>query len=428
MKKILLNPIKNIFGSIRLPGSKSIANRILIIASQAIGKTKIYNIPINRDFFSMLISLRKLGVFCKLKKKKKYCEILGNNGVFRKKNISINTDNSGTTMRFLSSSLSVDCKNITITGKKQILSRPIGDLVRSLLQGGAKIKYLRKNKYPPIIVNGGLKGGLIKVNCTISSQFLSGILMIAPQLKKDTKILVEGSICSKSYIDMTLSIMQQFGVQVENRSYKVFFIKGNQKYISKGRYFIESDVVSASYFAVAALYSGRKMVVKGIGKKTIQGEIKFFYLLKKMGANLKIKKSRIICRKSFLNFSRNINAINIPDSSMTLLISSILFNQNIKIKGLYSWNFKETNRILVFKKELRKIGVNSKVSKNCIKIIKIEEKNKKFITIDTHGDHRIAMCFSLLCCKGYLIELLNSSCVDKSFPDFYKFFLHLSNF
>ncbi|BBA84547.1 3-phosphoshikimate 1-carboxyvinyltransferase [endosymbiont of Euscepes postfasciatus] len=420
-KKLVINPIKNLIGDVYIPGSKSISNRALLLSSLCYDhSTKLINILKCDDVNYMISILKKLKVNINFNNED-IAIINSSKKLFLKEKKILYTGNAGTVMRFILSYLSIYKNiNIILTGDNRMKNRPINHLVDILRNGGATINYLEKNGFPPLQILGGYNGGNLFINGSISSQFLSSILMISPILKNDTNIEIINNLVSKSYIDITIKMMKDFGIEIVNYNYKKIYIKGNQKYISPKIYKIESDASSASYFvAGGAIKHNNNVNIIGIGKNSIQGDIKFVKILKKIGANITINKKFINSKNNF-NYlkSIDIDANNIPDSAMTLAIVCLCSNDKSVIKNIYNWRVKETDRIQAMANELRKIGANIKEGND---YISITPPNKfKPAIIDTYNDHRIAMCFSLIPLFNVKIIINNPNCVNKSFPNYFK--------
>ncbi|CAL4320979.1 3-phosphoshikimate 1-carboxyvinyltransferase [Buchnera aphidicola] len=418
--KLLLKSVKVVNGVINLPGSKSITNRALLLSSVCKGTTCLKNMLYSDDVKYMLKALTKLGIQYNFKKKKKICYVQGiGKNFFKINKISLFLGNSGTSIRFLLSMLSLEKNNIILTGNKRMKERPIKHLVDALIQGGAKIKYLDEQGYPSILTKGNFIGGKIFLNGNISSQFLSSLLMSAPLSKKNTKIYIKNLLVSKPYIDLTINIMKSFGVKIINNEYKSFYIKGSQQYISPKNYFIEGDASSASYFLAAAAIKGGQVKVKGIGKNSIQGDIKFCNVLKKMGAYIKIKKNYIICKKkkNILN-KIDMDFNDIPDVAMTVVILALKAKKVSYIRNIYNWRVKETDRLFAISTELKKLGVKIFEGLDFIGITPTKKLNH--VNIETYDDHRIAMCFSLISLFNCDVTILKPNCVKKTFPKYFS--------
>ncbi|MDQ1237450.1 MAG: 3-phosphoshikimate 1-carboxyvinyltransferase [Wigglesworthia glossinidia] len=422
-KQITLNPISYISGNVYLPGSKSISNRVILLAAQALGKTKLINIPKNDDITIMLQALNCCKIKYKYFYKNQICNIQGNNKALQGFSKIIFLKNSGTAMRFLTAALSVQKNNVILMGNSRMHQRPIGPLVDALRQGGAKIDYLNKENFPPLKIFGGYRGGKIKIDCNASSQFLTALLMIAPLAPKDTIIHIKEKITSISYIKMTISIMKIFHVSIVNNNFKNFYLKGKSFYQSPKKYIIEGDASSASYFLAAAAIKGKSVKIFGINKESVQGDIKFAKILKKIGANIYYGNNYILCSHNQLS-RININVFNFPDSGMTAAIIALFCKNSSILKNIQNWKFKECDRINAMLIGLKKIGAYYFCQGNNLIIY----PPKKFIraTIETYEDHRIAMCFSLLALANISIKINNPNCVKKSFPTFFKILKSIS--
>ncbi|MCW5197221.1 3-phosphoshikimate 1-carboxyvinyltransferase [Buchnera aphidicola] len=424
-KKLTLKPISSIYGEVCLPGSKSISNRVLLIASISYGKTNLKNLLDSDDIHYMLDALKTLGIQYHLSNNKKNCIIQGNPQVLYNHKTSLFLGNAGTAIRPLTGILSLHKNDITLTGDLRMQERPIHHLVDALIQGGACIQYLKKKKYPPIRILGGFQGGNITIQGNISSQFLTSILMVAPLAKRNTIISIKNHLVSKPYIDITINLMKSFGINIDNNNYKQFYIQGNQQYISPGNYWIEGDASSASYFLSAAAIKGKYIRVTGIGKNSIQGDIQFVDVLKNMGAKIYKGDNFIECYKGNL-IGIDLDANHIPDCAMTIAILALfVYNNSITtIRNIYNWKVKETDRLYAMKTELRKVGAIVYTGKDFIRIT----PPKKFIHahINTYNDHRIAMCFSLIALSNQPVTIINPQCVSKTFPKYFSELLKVS--
>lgn len=426
-KQITLEPIKYVSGTIDLPGSKSISNRILLISAMSNGITKIKNLLYSDDVQHMLNALKKLGISYILNKHKKNCIIKGiGQALFSNQKKKLFLGNAGTAMRPLLAALSLKKNNIILTGNDRMQERPIHHLVDALRQGGAKIKYLKNKEFPPVLIKGGFNGGSITINGTISSQFLSSLLIIAPLAISNTYITVNGDLVSKPYIDLTIHLMKIFGIKIDVESnYKYFKIISNQKYISPKSYNIESDLSSATYFLAAAAIKGGEIKIFNIKKNSIQGDIYFINILEKMGAIIQWEKDYIICKKNNLN-GIEIDCNHIPDAAMTIAMLGLFSKTSVYIKNIYNWRVKETDRLYAMATELRKVGAIVTEGNDFI----IVSAPKKFLhaVINTYNDHRIAMCFSLVALSGTPVTLLNPSCTNKTFPQYFQKFCSICKY
>ncbi|QJC36582.1 3-phosphoshikimate 1-carboxyvinyltransferase [Enterobacteriaceae endosymbiont of Donacia simplex] len=427
MKNILnLKPIHKIKGSIFLPGSKSISNRVLLLSALAKGNTKLINLLNSDDINHMLNALKKLNIKFILSKSKTECLIIGNNGIFKpKKKLKLFLGNAGTVIRPLTAVLSLNSEcDIILTGEPRMKERPIKHLVDSLKNGGAIINYLEKKNFPPIHIKGGFQGTkILEIEGSISSQFLTSLLIICPLIKQNTLINITNNLVSKPYIDITIKLMKIFGIHVENHNYQQFKISGQQNYISPGKYIIEGDASSASYFLSAAAIKGGTVKLNNINKNSIQGDIKYVNVLQKMGAIINYGKNYISCTKNTLK-SINMDLNNIPDVAMTIAVTSLFAKGITTIKNIYNWRVKETDRLKAMSNELKKTG--AKIITGYDYIIIYPPKQIKEVIIETYNDHRIAMCFSLLSLSNNSVSIINPNCTSKTYPNFFKDFKKIS--
>ncbi|QJC35358.1 3-phosphoshikimate 1-carboxyvinyltransferase [Enterobacteriaceae endosymbiont of Donacia proxima] len=429
MKNILiLKSVHKVQGSITLPGSKSISNRVLLLSALAKGNTKLINLLNSDDVKYMLKALQQLGINYNLSNNKTNCLIIGNKGYFKPKNkIKLFLGNAGTVIRPLTAILSLnDQCDVILTGEPRMKERPIKHLVDALKSGGAKIKYLEKKNFPPISLKGGFQNyynNNIIIDGSISSQFLTSLLIISPLLNNDTLINVKGNLVSKPYIDITIKLMKIFGINVQNNNYKQFKIIGKQTYISPKEYIIEGDASSASYFLAAAAIKGGTVILKNLNKNSIQGDIKYVNILKKMGAIIFYGQNYIGCTKNTLK-SIDMDLNDIPDVAMTLAIIGLFAKGITTIKNIYNWRLKETDRLIAMSNEIKKTGASVITGKDFI-IIKPPKHIKKTI-IETYNDHRMAMCFSLLSLSNYPVSIINPNCVTKTYPKFFTEFKKIS--
>ncbi|QCI24381.1 3-phosphoshikimate 1-carboxyvinyltransferase [Buchnera aphidicola (Muscaphis stroyani)] len=427
MKESLhLKPVSYVNGSIYLPGSKSISNRALLLSSMASGVTYLTNLLDSNDTQYMLNALKKIGINYDLSQDKKSCHIQGIGQSFQlSKPISLFLGNAGTAIRPLLAALSLNNNDVILSGENRMHERPIKDLVNALRQGGAIIEYKKNDGYPPIHSKGGFIGGCIDLNGTISSQFLTSLLMIAPLAPKDTTINIKGNLVSKLYIDITLNLIKSFGIHIKNNSYSHFYIKGNQQYQTPGHYLIEGDASSASYFLAAAAIKGGSIKVFGVGKNSIQGDIHFANVLEQMGAIIHWDNSFISCTRSGL-YGVDLDMNHIPDAAMTIAMVALFAKGTTIIRNIYNWRLKETDRLSAMAIELKKIGAKVEEGKDFLSIT--PPNSFKYASINTYNDHRIAMCFSLVSLSLVGVNILNPKCTSKTFPSYFKDFLSISKF
>ena len=422
MEKITLSPISAVEGTINLPGSKSLSNRALLLAALAKGTTKVANLLDSDDIRHMLNAFSSLGVKYQLSDDKTICEIEGLGGSFNiQDGLSLFLGNAGTAMRPLTAALCLKGKKmgeIILTGEPRMKERPILHLVDALHQAGAEIRYLENEGYPPLAIrNTGIKGGKLKIDGSISSQFLTALLMSAPLAENDTEIEIIGELVSKPYIDITLSMMKDFGVHVENHDYQKFYVKCNQSYISPGKYLVEGDASSASYFLAAGAIKG-KVKVTGIGKNSIQGDRLFADVLEKMGAKITWGEDFIQAEHNELH-GIDMDMNHIPDAAMTIATTALFANSETVIRNIYNWRVKETDRLTAMATELRKIGAEVEEGEDFIRIQPLAFNQFKHADIETYNDHRMAMCFSLIALSNTSVSILDPKCTSKTFPKFF---------
>ncbi|WP_428945730.1 3-phosphoshikimate 1-carboxyvinyltransferase [Pantoea sp. FN060301] len=415
---LTLQPIALVDGTVNLPGSKSVSNRALLLAAMAQGTTRLTNLLDSDDVRHMLNALQALGVHYTLSADRTVCEVTGQGGpLHAEQALELFLGNAGTAMRPLAAALCLGRNDIVLTGEPRMKERPIGHLVDALRQGGAVIHYLEQENYPPLRLEGGFTGGEVTVDGSVSSQFLTALLMTAPLAKNDTQILIKGDLVSKPYIDITLNLMQKFGVTVENDNYGVFRIAGNQHYSAPGDYLVEGDASSASYFLAAAAVKGGTVKVTGIGRSSVQGDIRFADVLEKMGAVIEWGDDYIACTKGELT-AVDLDMNHIPDAAMTIATAALFADGTTVMRNIYNWRVKETDRLAAMATELRKVGAEVEEGHDYIRITPPAEI--QYAEIGTYNDHRMAMCFSLVALSSTPVTILDPGCTAKTFPDYFE--------
>lgn len=418
MESLTLQPIARVDGAINLPGSKSVSNRALLLAALACGKTVLTNLLDSDDVRHMLNALSALGINYTLSADRTRCDITGNGGPLRASgDLELFLGNAGTAMRPLAAALCLGQNEIVLTGEPRMKERPIGHLVDSLRQGGANIDYLEQENYPPLRLRGGFIGGDIEVDGSVSSQFLTALLMTAPLAPEDTIIRVKGELVSKPYIDITLNLMKTFGVEIANHHYQQFVVKGGQQYHSPGRYLVEGDASSASYFLAAGAIKGGTVKVTGIGRKSMQGDIRFADVLEKMGATITWGDDFIACTRGELH-AIDMDMNHIPDAAMTIATTALFAKGTTTLRNIYNWRVKETDRLFAMATELRKVGAEVEEGHDYIRIT--PPAKLQHADIGTYNDHRMAMCFSLVALSDTPVTILDPKCTAKTFPDYFE--------
>ena len=414
-----LKAVQSVSGQVTLPGSKSITNRILLLSAIADGATTIIGPLVSDDTLHMIDALKKLQVDLTQKDNGDIL-IHGTRGNFKNKSAEIFLGNAGTAFRPLTAALSFSKGQYTLSGLPRMHERPIKDLVDALLQLNADITYLGQEGYPPLKISPSeiMINGPIKIRGDISSQFLTSLLMAMPLTKKEVVIEIEGDLISKPYIDITLNLMARFGIHVKKIDWKHFAIPGSTSYVSPGEIFVEGDASSASYFLAAGALAG-DIEVKGIGRNSIQGDLKFAEALVLMGADINILEASIQVTKVAALQAINLDCNHIPDAAMTLAVLALFAKGTTKLLNIGSWRVKETDRIKAMATELRKLGAAVTEGNDFIEITP-PLKIKEHVEIDTYDDHRMAMCFSLVSLRNIPITINDPACVNKTFPTYFE--------
>ena len=420
MNSITLGPLHSANGEIQIPGSKSLSNRILLLATLAQGTTKITNLLDSDDIRHMLNALKTMGVNYELQDEGRTCILEGLGGPINVEQADLFLGNAGTAMRPLAAALCLGTGEYHLHGEPRMHERPIGDLVDALHELGVDVQYQGNKDYPPLLIKAnGIQGGEVSIKGNISSQFLTALLMSAPLAKGDLVIKVDGELVSKPYIDITLHVMKQFGVEVDNQNYQAFVIKGNQTYQSPGEIMVEGDASSASYFLAAAAIAGGKIKVHGVGSESVQGDVKFADVLAKMGAQITYGPTWIEAERGELN-GIDMDMNHIPDAAMTIATTALFAKGPTTIRNIYNWRVKETDRLYAMATELKKLGADVIEGEDYITITPVE--NLLHAEIDTYNDHRIAMCFSLVAFSDTPVTINDPGCTSKTFPTYFELF------
>jgi len=408
-------------GTVRLPGSKSISNRTLLLAALSAGVTEIHDLLDSDDTRVMLDGLKKLGVG--LEATGLNCwRVTGAGGPFPVKSAELFLGNAGTAFRPLTAALALSGGHYKLSGVPRMHERPIGDLADGLRQIGAEVTYLANEGFPPLEVKPAQINltAPIKVRGDVSSQFLTALLMALPLTGQEAVIEMVTELISKPYIEITLKLMARFGVKVERQGWERFVIPAGQHYVSPGLIHVEGDASSASYFLAAGAIGGGPVRVEGVGKDSIQGDVAFADALAQMGARIEMGPNWIETRApadgKLKAFDLDLN--HIPDAAMTLAVAALFADGPCTLRNIASWRVKETDRIAAMAAELRKVGAVVEEGTDFIKV----SKPAKFIPqaeIATYDDHRMAMCLSLATLGGVPVRILDPKCVAKTFPDYF---------
>jgi 3-phosphoshikimate 1-carboxyvinyltransferase len=428
METLTLPPLCHAEGTIRLPGSKSISNRMLLLAALAGGETEIRDLLDSDDTQVMLAALRKLGVGVAEIDRNAY-RVSGCGGVFPVKDADLFMGNAGTAIRPLTAALALSDGDYRLSGVPRMHERPIGDLVDGLRQIGAAIDYTGTDGYPPLHIRPATISvpASIGVRGDVSSQFLTALLMALPLTGQAAVIEMTTELISKPYIEITLNLMARFGVTVEREEWRRFSIPAGQSYVSSGLIHVEGDASSASYFLAAGAIGGGPVRVEGVGRSSIQGDVRFADELEKLGARITWGDNWIEARapadgrlKAFdLDFNH------IPDAAMTLAVAALFTDGPCRLRNIASWRVKETDRIAAMATELRKLGATVEEGADFIAVSPVPTITAN-ASINTYDDHRMAMCFSLAALGGVPVTINDPQCVAKTFPDYFDAFAEVA--
>ncbi|MDO8350789.1 MAG: bifunctional 3-phosphoshikimate 1-carboxyvinyltransferase/cytidylate kinase [Gallionella sp.] len=439
-----LPPLMSARGTVVLPGSKSISNRVLLLAALADGVTDVRDLLRSDDTDRMLEGLQTLGIRIESLGGNDY-KVAGCGGNFPVKDAELFLGNAGTAFRPLTAALALSGGNYTLSGVARMHERPIGDLVEALRALGANIDYLGVDGFPPLHIKPAMLSGaaLVSVRGDVSSQFLTALLMALPLLRRAVTVEVIGELISKPYIEITLAMMARFGVAVQRDGWCSFTVATGSRYASPGVIYVEGDASSASYFLAAGALGGGPVRVEGVGKTSVQGDVRFAEALEKMGAVVSMGDNWIeACapvdgRLKTIDLDCN----HIPDAAMTLAVAALYAEGTTVLRNIASWRVKETDRIAAMATELRKVGATVEEGADYIKVtgigFRVQGSSKNGDpglastlppspfslpgSIDTYDDHRMAMCFSLAA-FGAGIRINDPKCVGKTFPDYFAAF------
>jgi 3-phosphoshikimate 1-carboxyvinyltransferase len=411
-------------GTVRLPGSKSISNRMLLLSALAEGTTEIHDLLDSDDTRVMLAALAALGVGLE-KSAADTWRVRGVGGVFPVKQDELFLGNAGTAFRPLTAALALSKGHYKLSGVSRMHERPIGDLVDGLRQIGADVRYVGNDGFPPLEVFPAevRLDAPIRVRGDVSSQFLTALLMALPLTGKTAVIEMSTELISKPYIEITLNLMALFGVKVEREGWSRFTIPAGQSYRSPGTVHVEGDASGASYFLAAGAIGGGPVRVEGVGRNSIQGDVKFAEALAAMGARIDMGDNWIEASSpangKLKAFDLDLN--HIPDAAMTLAVAALFADGPCKLRNIASWRVKETDRIAAMATELRKLGATVEEGVDWLGVSPRLTFNRN-AAIDTYDDHRMAMCFSLAALGGVPVRINDPGCVAKTFPDYFDRF------
>jgi len=419
VKQLALAPAHRAQGAVRLPGSKSISNRVLLLAALARGDTVVRDLLDADDTRVMIDALRKLGIECDAR------HVRGAGGALPVRNADLFLGNAGTAFRPLTAVLAFCNGEYRLSGVPRMHERPIGDLVDALRSAGACIDYLGAPGFPPLAIHPGkieVPRPLL-IRGETSSQFVSALLMALPIVGGGT-VVIDGDLVSRPYVEITVKLMGRFGLEVGTVEWRGYRVPAGP-YRSPGRIDVEGDASSASYFLAAGAIAGGPVRVQGLGRDSIQGDVRFVEVLQAMGARISLGENWIEASSGgapLKAFDLDLN--HIPDAAMTAAVLALFADGPSRIRNVGSWRVKETDRIAAMATELRKLGAEVEAGVDSIRITP-PNKLDAGVAIDTYDDHRMAMCFSLAALGGVPLTINDPDCVAKTFPEYFRVFQSL---
>ncbi|TAK81972.1 MAG: 3-phosphoshikimate 1-carboxyvinyltransferase [Betaproteobacteria bacterium] len=415
MDSLELKPARRAAGTVRLPGSKSISNRVLLLAALARGETEVSGLLDADDTRVMREALAKLGV------QFEGSFVKGVGGPFPVKKAELFLGNAGTAFRPLTAALAFCGGDYRLAGVPRMHERPIGDLVDALRAIGARIDYAGRDGFPPLAVHpGSIKADRVSVRGDVSSQFLTALLMAVPLAGKPSRIEVQGELISRPYVEITLNVMRRFGLEVAREQWGAFSVPAGS-YRSPGKIFVEGDASSASYFLAAGAIGGGPVRVEGVGRGSIQGDVRFTEVLERMGAQVSLFDDAIEVKSAEAKLRPiDMDLNHIPDAAMTAAVMALFADGPSRLRNIASWRVKETDRLAAMATELRKVGATVEQGRDSLTITPGEIRPG--VSIDTYDDHRMAMSFSLVALAGVPVIINDPACVAKTFPDYFERF------
>jgi 3-phosphoshikimate 1-carboxyvinyltransferase len=411
---IEIQPVEKVSGTVTVPGSKSYTNRALLVAALADGVSRLEKPLVSDDTKYMIRALKGFGI--KVEEEPNAFIVSGKAGKLIAPKEDIFVGNAGTAMRFLTTFSALVKGKVHLDGDERMRERPLADLLDCLGQMRVKAIPVYHNGCPPIDIEGeGVSGGEVTLLGNKSSQYLTSLLLSAPYFKNYTSILIEGDLTSKSYADITLDIMQTFGVTAENDNYEKFSVQAGHVYKSQ-TYKVEGDWSSASYFLAAAAVTGGDITLSGVNPDSFQGDAQFPAVLEKMGCKVKKTADSLqLIGNSLKGITINMN--NMPDAVQTLAVIALFAKGDTVIEGIGNLRIKETNRIEALANELGRLGAEVEAGED---FLVIRPGDYQGAQIETYNDHRMAMSFAVAGLKIPGVKIKNPKCVEKSFPDFFS--------
>jgi 3-phosphoshikimate 1-carboxyvinyltransferase len=408
-------PTPSLSGEIEVPGSKSYTNRALLVSALAKGSSRLLRPLHSDDTLYMAQSLGKLGVRIEEQENGQVLRVSGSSGAFPVSQAELFVGNAGTAMRFLAAAVCIGQGEYRLDGNERMRERPIQDLIDGLAQLGCDVRSEAGNGCPPVRIRAsGIRGGICKVPGSRSSQFFSALLMAAPYAQSDTTIRVVGDLVSKPYVDITLQVMRDFGVSAQNDDYRTFRVPCGQVYVGR-ECAIEPDASNACYFWAAAAIAGGPVLVKGLTRRSAQGDVGFVDVLRRMGCGVLERPDGIEVRGCTLR-AGEFDLGDMPDTAQTLAVVALFAQGATTIRNIGNLRIKETDRITALANELSKLGASVEQGPDWLSITPGELHGT---LIETYDDHRMAMSFALAGARIPGVEILNPGCVAKTYPGFF---------
>lgn len=419
MSSIEIKPHSIASCTVAVPGSKSYSHRMLMASALSNGACTVENCLKSDDTRYTISALEQLGV--EIEDNGRQLKIKGRNGRFDASDDPVFLGNSGTSMRLLTALAALGKGRYILTGSERMQERPLEDLLDGLSQIDVSAQSVKGNGCPPVAVAGGMvKGGRLRLNCGTSSQYLSALLLIAPRTSQGVKIEVVAGPVSKPYIDMTIQVMEQFGIQVKRSGYAYFKVAGNQVY-RPGSYVVEPDCSQAGYFWAAAAVTGGRVKVQGISLDSLQGDIRLLQLLEAMGCRIQQEEDGVRLFGGALH-AIDADMADMPDMVPTLAVTAAFARGTTRIRNVGHLRVKESDRLASVADGLTRMGVAATCTEDGLVV---EGGRPHGAEIDTYDDHRIAMSFAVSGLKTPGVIIRDERCVEKSFPDFWEVFAKL---
>jgi 3-phosphoshikimate 1-carboxyvinyltransferase len=424
--------VRRAAGTLRLPGSKSISNRTLLLSALARGATTLNGLLESDDTRVMRDALEALGVRIETLASPDSVRVhgLASGGGFPVKRAEIFLGNSGTSARSLAGVLAMADGHYVLRGVPRMHERPIGDLVEALRPAGARIEWLGTPGFPPLSIapRERIAAPALRIRGSVSSQFVSAVLMALPWTGERARVEIEGELISKPYVELTLGLMARFGVEAQREGWSAFELPGGKGYVSPGEVEVEGDASSASYFLAAGLLGGGPLRVEGVGRDSVQGDVHFTRVLAAMGGRIEFGANWIAASGSLPLEPFDLDMNLIPDAAMTAAVLALYATGPCTLRNIGSWRVKETDRIAAMASELRKFGAAVEEGPDWLKVsapadfMSPDKASMPPVEVETYDDHRMAMCFSLASFGPRRVRILDPGCVAKTFPDYFRAF------